>query len=842
MKLKPFGVRMFLGSATVLLAVAAGSASAAYAPQPAPLVVGIDSGGGPYFAVYDAPHCIASVNGCWLLGWLAAYDFTQGGLNVAAGDVTGDGRADVVTAPGRGGRGDVRAFDGAGAQESSFYADSFNGGHVLALGDVNGDGRLDYVLGNDDWSGPYVQVIDGSSGRQLGSFDPGYGGGHGVRVAAGDVNGDGRAEIVTATAPGLSPRVTVWPGTWTGNPRPLRDFAAFDSSATPYGVHVAAGDLNDDGRAEIAAVALTSQGTELRVFDGTGAVLTDVFPFSGDSVYADSLRVAVGDVNGDGTPDLIVAGDTGTGPEIEVLTATGTALFTIPGVDAGESLAIGDVTGDGKPDIVVGDGPGSDPHVTVFSGAGKLESTFGPYGQSFTNGVRVAAGDFNGDGGTGYVAGHGPGGSSEVDLFDANGKSLLTLHPFAGGASDGVYVAAADVDGDRHADLVVGADSGGEPRVSVYDRSGHLLSSFLAFESGFTGGVRVAAGDLDGDGKAEIVVGSGAGRPAEVRIFSLAGKLLRTVVPFDPFFTGGVYPAVGDLNGDGLAEIAVGAGAGGNGLVRTFDGSGNASASFQPYGDTSAEVRVGIGDVLGNGLPVLFTASGRVAPATVDLFGQHGAQLGSFLVNGQFQGGLYVGAQQPLGRPLAISQPSASGFEGRTVSLSLPVTDPDGLDAADDLAATIAWGDHKSSRARVVGSSAVILGSHRYRTAGTYTVSVRVVDRLHRIRIVSGLIHVVDLSLEGHGLVIRYPRSGRFAGVVARFRDGNRLARPAGFVARVWIGGAALSVGARVERIGPGRFVVRLPRPVRLHGNRVAYVGVDDRGGSQVSMRTVFRP
>lgn len=224
----------------------------------------------------------------------------------------------------------------------------------------------------------------------------------------------------------------------------------------------------------------------------------------------------------------------------------------------------------------------------------------------------------------------------------------------------------------------------------------------------------------------------------------------------------------------------------------------------------------------------------------MDLFAPNGSSLGSFWANQQFQGGLYVGTQEPLGRPLGVAAPSASGVEGHSLSLRLPVTDPDGLDTVDDVAATILWDDHTTGRARVVAPT-VLAASHRYRTAGTYAISVRVVDRLHRLRIVSGFVSVRDAPLKGHGLVIRYPRSGRYAGIVATFRDGNRLARPGDFTARVWAG-AGLPARVEVERAGPGRFVVRLSHPVRLRGVRVAYVGVDDAGGSQVRMRTVFKP
>src|ERR671931_485851 len=76
------------------------------------------------------------------------------------------------------------------------------------------------------------------------------------------------------------------------------------------------------------------------------------------------------------------------------------------------------------------------------------------------------------------------------------------------------------------------AGPGGEPRVKVFDRTGTQLASFLAFDPSFHGGVRVAAGDLDGDGKAEIVVGTGPGDPATVRVFTGSGTLLRTIYPF----------------------------------------------------------------------------------------------------------------------------------------------------------------------------------------------------------------------------------------------------------------------------------------------------------------------
>ena len=829
MERRHLGVRWFIGCAAVVAAVVgAGPARAGYVPRPSPVAVGIDWGGGPYYTVYNAAACIVGVDGCWRSGWLADYDLTLGGVQVAAGDVTGDGHADVVTAPGKGGRTDVRAFDGSGALEASTYGGPLNIGRQVAVGDVNGDGRPDYVLGADDWGGPQIDVIDGRTGRSLASFWAGESGGHGVRVAAADVNGDGRAELVTANATGLDPLVSVWAVSASGYTHPLRSFLAFPAETTA-GVHVAAGDVNGDGHADIAVVASGAQGPELRVFDGaTGALVTDAFPFGW--VVPDSLRVAIGDVDGDGSPDLVVAGDTGSGPQVEELTAAGAPIRMLAGVGPGESLAVGDVTNDGRADIVLGDGPSWDAQVTVLSAGGRLESHFAPYGPSFMGGVRVAVGDFAGDGGAGYVAGQGPGGTSEVDVFDEQGANLLALHPFAGTGSDGVYVAAGDVDGDRHADIVAGADAGGEPRVSVYDRTGKLLSSFLAFEPGFTGGVRVAAGDVDGDGRAEILAGSGPGRPAEVRVFRLDGTLLDTIVPFNPFFAGGVFPAAGNLDGSGRADIAVGAGTGGDGLVRVFDGNGAPLLRFQPYGQVATDVRVAIGDVLSPGVGQVVTAAGRVAPASVDVWGSDGSRAGSFMANDRFEGGLFVGAQEPLGRPLSVEPPVVSGMEGRTAFLDSLVTDPDSVDSADDIAATVSWGPGSSIPA-LVSPPGLVTANHVFAVAGFHVVRLVVVDRWHRSRLVVGGAQIRDAPLHGHGLVLR-----RFSGgVVATFSDGNLLARARDFHATVrWDGRPETE--ATVVRVGPGRFVVR----TATHG-RVAIVHVDDYGGSQATMRTVVR-
>jgi len=272
--------------------------------------------------------------------------------------------------------------------------------------------------------------------------------------------------------------------------------------------------------------------------------------------------------------------DAGGAPQVNVYQSDGTLLEKFDAYDAnftgGVRVAVGDVNGDGVPDIITAAGEGGGPHVKVFDGAtGQVLQSFFAYNAGFTGGVFVAAADVNGDGKADVITGAGAGGGPHVEVFDgATGQVLQSFFAYNDGFTGGVSVAAGDVNGDGVADIATGAGAGGGPHVKVFDgATGATLMSFFAYDAGFTGGVSVATGDLNNDGLADIITGAGAGGGPHVKVFSGAdGSLLQSFFAFDTGFTGGLRVSAGDLNNDGRPDLLIAAGSGLNSQVKALDG------------------------------------------------------------------------------------------------------------------------------------------------------------------------------------------------------------------------------------------------------------------------------
>lgn len=262
-----------------------------------------------------------------------------------------------------------------------------------------------------------------------------------------------------------------------------------------------------------------------------------------------------------------------------------TRLLASPLALAGRpSLALGHLGGQPEPVLVVGPGPGGEPRVRSFRADGTdVGVSFLAYEPAFAGGVRVASCDLDGDGDDEVVTAPGPGGGPHVKVWKVSGTTASVVAEFL--AYDptfrgGVFVACGDLSGEGRPEIVTGAGEGGGPHVRVWRLDGPSVTEvvgFFAYDPGFHGGVRVAMGDLRGEGHADLVTAAGPGGGPHVRVFdgaSLAqGRLVEraSFLADDSSVTSGVYVAAVDLDADGHAEVITATGDPTAPTIRAFE-------------------------------------------------------------------------------------------------------------------------------------------------------------------------------------------------------------------------------------------------------------------------------
>ncbi len=559
---------------------------------------------------------------------------------LAATDINGDGRADLVVA--NGGSGAVTVLlntTAAGAATASFaVAQSYPLPDMpasIAAGDLNGDGKPDLVMGAPQLGSVMVLLNTTPTGTASVTYSPpglfaadtGAG-----SVAIADIDGDGRRDLVVGNA-GTTTLSVFFNTTAPGATLPA--FAArqaIDVGDKPE--FVAAGDLNGDGRPDLAVASVSGNFTT--VLFNTTLPASAVAAFAAMPPFTTGTSpsyVAIADLNGDGRPDLAVAA--AAGPAVWTLlnrTVPGDSdgAFSAASAHAGggtnaAAVAVADMNADGVADLVVGDL--ASPAVSVIEGTAPATIT----AVDFTAPTTAAAGtlpidvdiaDMNGDGKPDVVAADLLGNVVSVLLNGtapaAAVPALSTAQTFATGAGPR-GVAIADLNGDGKPDILTANEAGNT--VSIVFNTTTAASATLSFSSHADLPVgdfpfAVTAADFNGDGLPEIAVAN-----AHDNTVTVAGNSVppgSTVPGFQvsaTLATGAAPSSVVavDVNGDGLRDLVVADWSVGTVdvlLNTTVPGATDASfAARQPFAVGSGPEWADAIDVNNDGLPDIVSAN-----------------------------------------------------------------------------------------------------------------------------------------------------------------------------------------------------------------------------------------
>jgi len=326
------------------------------------------------------------------------------------------------------------------------------------------------------------------------------------------------------------------------------------------------------------ASAESGGGPAVSVFNSLdNSILSTFFAF--EESFTGGVQTAVADVNNDGISDLIVGAGPGGGPRVIVF--NGATNFTTTLLDffafatdfrGGVDIAGGDFNADGFADIVVGAGPGGGPQVNIFDGrTGNVLTQFFAYDSSFRGGVTVAVGDIDGSGFNSVITGAGAGGGSHVKTWqnsrffmadeapilpgnqsifmNLTGQFMAYESAYTGGVNVAVGLNAGVSEGGFYR-ILTGTITGA-PRVTVWGADGHhsmdmanselsfeLLTTFFAFDSTETSGVRVASVAVSNG--SDFLAATGSGTSTRVKRFSLLPGANEPTLEeeFNPFAAG----------------------------------------------------------------------------------------------------------------------------------------------------------------------------------------------------------------------------------------------------------------------------------------------------------------
>lgn len=479
----------------------------------------------------------------------------------------------------------------------------------VAVADLNGDGKADLVTANS--SSDNISMFLGNGD---GTFRPGVNyrvGSSPVSVATGDFNGDGKLDLVVAN--GQSTNVSILLGNGDGS---FRTPANYTVASGP--VFVTVSDLNGDGKPDFVVANQFPQGLSTFLGNGDGTFRS----LSNTPLTALPLSVVVTDFNGDGTADLAVEEFNPEGGllpySLSILVGNGDGTFSREvstslsfGSGSTSFFPAGDFNRDGKMDLALA-GPNGTVSILMGNGDGTFQNAVNYNTGTLVSPRGVAMGDFNGDGNLDLVTG-----PVRVSILLGNGDGTFRAPLTLDLPDTTTFVAVGDFTGRGKRDLVAANSFPGSVSVLLGKGDGAFQNP-VNYSTG-AGPGEFALTDFNRDGRTDLAVSNYSLNTVSVLLGNGDGSF-RTPVEYS-VGSGPIFVLTGDFNRDGKLDLAVANSQSSDIsiLLGNGDGTFRPAVSFpagsNPYG-------VVVSDFNGDGKPDLAV----VNPSQVvhDFFSQRG--------------------------------------------------------------------------------------------------------------------------------------------------------------------------------------------------------------------------
>jgi len=567
----------------------------------------------------------------------AKTDFTAGTqpLGITTADFNGDGKIDIAVSNNNGNNVSVcfnTTTPGSATPTFSAKTDFSVGTDAsqIVTGDFNGDGKIDIAVANrlsNSFSVLLNTITIGSSTPSFAAATNFTTGTQPETIALGDINGDGKPDIITGNTNANT--VSVFINTTTTNAA-TPTFTAktdFAPGSTVQGVNL--GDLNGDGKPDMVAVNYFSNTISVFLNTTTPGSTTPTFGAKTDFAVNGGAFVLIRDVNQDGKKDLVV---TGVGVTVFLNTTTpGSSTPTFASSvnfatgNTPLELAVADFNGDGKPDVTTANYTSNSVSVllntTTFGGS---SATFSAK-TDFTAGTTpytVTIGDLNGDGKPDFATANSTTNNASV-FFNTTapgaGTPSFSAKTDFTTATDPEYLAMADFNGDGKLDLVTANYGAGNISVLMnITTTGSATPSFSAktdFATG-SGAIWVSTGDMNGDGRPDVATANSTANTVSVFFNTTTPGASTPSFTAKTDFTTGTAPysvQIRDINGDGKPELIAGNGSSNTISVlinNTTPGSSTPSFGAKTdFATGTAPACVILGDINGDGKPDMVTGN-----------------------------------------------------------------------------------------------------------------------------------------------------------------------------------------------------------------------------------------